>query len=137
MIDVDHFKSVNDQLGHAAGDKCLCAVAASIGRILETTGNTLFRFGGEEFVVLMPGSDSKQAYLLGDAICEQLSKLNLADQNGPDSLSVSIGVAGFIPGRRQRSEQLVEMADIALYRAKESGRNRVEVAEETGGQLRA
>ncbi|MGC1508194.1 sensor domain-containing diguanylate cyclase [Ketobacter sp.] len=137
MIDVDHFKAVNDQWGHAIGDKCLCAVAARISRLLGDTGHKLFRFGGEEFVVLMPGADPKQGYLLGDAICEQVSTVSLADLSGPDRVTVSIGVAGFTPAPSQRSEQLVGMADTALYRAKQSGRNRVQLALENGGQLRA
>ncbi|MEI2795123.1 diguanylate cyclase [Pseudoxanthomonas sp. F11] len=123
MLDIDHFKSVNDRHGHAAGDEVLTTFAARMRDHLREDG--LFgRFGGEEFAVLLPGVDAAAAL----AVAERLRLLASApiprDEGRPLDITVSVGVAS-APARVVGLEQLLSQADVALYRAKAMGRNRV------------
>jgi diguanylate cyclase (GGDEF)-like protein len=123
IIDVDLFKPVNDQYGHAAGDGVLRQMAAVVRRFVRGE-DIAARIGGEEFAVLLPESDLDAAL----AFAERL-RLAVADETfvlggEPRRITISIGVAGLGPGREDRS-QLMQAADGQLYRAKEEGRNRV------------
>jgi diguanylate cyclase (GGDEF)-like protein len=122
LIDVDHFKQFNDTFGHALGDERLKAIAERLAGWVGP-GEVLARYGGEEFVLLMPGSSINVALERADAIRRD------ARQAGPDGArsSISIGIAERIRHKPIDQAQLFEYADLALYRAKNAGRDRVEV----------
>ena len=155
-VDIDHFKSVNDTFGHETGDDVLCLVAARLARV--TGGGRAFRVGGEEFTVLFPGKTAQEALpdleLLRATIEGSVFRLRGADRRaqprGPDRraggrrsgrpktyssiggelrVTVSIGVAD--PGTSEsKVDDVIRLADQALYRAKKAGRNRIELGEE-------
>lgn len=120
--DVDHFKRINDSYGHAAGDKALKALAKLISSKVRET-DFVARFGGEEFVVIMPGADLKSAESVADKLRASVEGLSFHFKGEPVSISVSCGVAQFKQG--ETIESVFERADKALYQAKEGGRNRV------------
>lgn len=121
LLDVDHFKRVNDELGHPAGDSILMAIARLISA--NTRANDIAcRWGGEEFLVLCPETDRQQALALAERIRSQVES---AEFSGGRGQSVSIGVASLEPG--ESAEALVKRADMALYRSKNAGRNKVSV----------
>lgn len=125
MFDIDHFKSINDTYGHPAGDTVIAGVAKLITHETRST-DIACRYGGEEFIIIMPETDPKQALLLCDRIrkhCEQMSWPSHPTRN----VTVSIGVAGLSEGQTIQitPEAWVELADRNLYDAKQSGRNRV------------
>jgi diguanylate cyclase (GGDEF)-like protein len=115
MIDVDEFKSINDGYGHETGDKLLVAVARTILQTIRP-GDFAARFGGDEFVVLLPATGEAD----GAAIAERI-RIAVADADSSLPITLSIGAAAFSASNRLTSQS----ADRALYRAKESGRNRV------------
>jgi diguanylate cyclase (GGDEF)-like protein len=123
MIDVDHFKHYNDRHGHLAGDHALKSVAQRLAKSIHER-EVLARFGGEEFVVLLPGAELGAARARGEELRHDL------EAHGEDfeHLTVSVGVAATVPGGGVTPNGLIDAADQALYRAKHAGRNRVEVA---------
>lgn len=126
MIDVDHFKKFNDTFGHHAGDLVLQNVARTIEAQFRRS-DVACRFGGEEFTVLLPGTDLELAQRLANGVLEGIRELVLSHDNKPlDRITASLGVAIF-PGHGGSPEALLEAADAALYQAKEAGRNRVVV----------
>ncbi len=125
MIDIDHFKRINDDHGHNAGDVVLKQVSALLLKSVREI-DTVSRFGGEEFMVILPSTDSSSAKVVAERMRDMIASFPFQDINRP--ITVSIGIAG-MPDERLRNEDLmIRCADIALYRAKQSGRNRVEVA---------
>lgn len=125
MVDIDHFKSVNDTHGHVVGDAVLKQVAHAINETVRG-GDVLARFGGEEFVVLLPNTPMEGAECVADNICNKVRNTYMDRRNvGKDigKVTVSVGVALF--AAQESSEEFLVRADTALYRAKESGRNRV------------
>ncbi len=134
FVDIDHFKQVNDQYGHAVGDTCLRDVAAAIKTELRET-DCLARYGGEEFVVLLPAASPEQALLTAERIrlCVAELRVDLSllstGKQAPMGVTVSIGACSWLP-QQQATEQvdkaLLQAADQAMYRAKLAGRNRVE-----------
>ncbi|MDT8450430.1 MAG: GGDEF domain-containing protein, partial [Wenzhouxiangellaceae bacterium] len=134
MIDLDHFKEFNDSAGHLAGDECLKQVARTLEECVERSTDLVARFGGEEFVVLLPDTDSDGAESVGERIRERIDDLKFAPPEGGqgDGITASVGCATARPGRseqrteqRLRPEQLLRRADEAMYAAKRAGRNRV------------
>jgi diguanylate cyclase (GGDEF)-like protein len=123
MIDVDNFKSFNDQYGHIAGDSVLVAVAEALREYLRPT-DLLARFGGDEFAVLLPDLQLKQARQTAERIRQQIAGLS------PPSLATAVTVSIGLAGRTDQDDvaTLVQRADAAMYDAKESGRNRVAIA---------
>jgi diguanylate cyclase (GGDEF)-like protein len=124
MLDVDHFKNVNDLMGHQAGDLAL----REIGRILQQTvrsSDMAARYGGEEFVVILPQTTEEQAWLLAERLREKIEAKVIAHGERMFQVTVSIGVASLKPGALEKREELLERADQALYRAKAAGRNMV------------
>ncbi|MFK7885974.1 MAG: diguanylate cyclase [Gammaproteobacteria bacterium] len=124
MVDIDRFKNVNDQFGHAAGD----AVLAGVARILEQEkhdNHLLGRFGGEEFVMMMPDIDHQEAFILCDRAREQIAKANFKFEGLSLSVNVSVGMATRTQGEIVSLDGLISEADAAMYRAKRLGRNRV------------
>lgn len=127
MLDIDHFKKVNDTHGHAAGDIVLKEFASRIGRNIRGV-DLAARYGGEEFVVMMPETSSDLAATIGGRLKDEIASnpFDIGDAGEPINVTVSIGVATSRDG--QTPNQLIEEADKALYEAKFSGRNRVVVA---------
>jgi diguanylate cyclase (GGDEF)-like protein len=123
MIDIDDFKKVNDTYGHDTGDGVLRLVAQTIRRSLRKI-DLIFRYGGEEFVVLLPGAGADSARRTAERIRGVVARAELALEDGR-KVKVTISVGGCIyPGNAQNENQLLRMADKALYEAKEEGKNR-------------
>jgi len=125
LLDIDHFKAINDHHGHAAGDEALKHIAALLQtgvRAVDRVG----RFGGEEFVVLLPGFDLAQAAETAEVLRARLVAQRIQREGGALSMSASFGVAEWF-GPGEEPSRLLMRADQALYRAKRSGRNRVQV----------
>lgn len=125
LLDIDHFKAVNDTYGHACGDSVLRELA---NRSLQTLRgmDSACRLGGEEFLMLLPDTTPEQAQLVAERLRQATESRPIDTTVGPISVTISIGVAGLIPG--ESGLQLLERADEALYEAKRLGRNRVEIA---------
>ncbi len=118
--DVDHFKRVNDELGHAVGDRVLRSIAATFATSLRVT-DVVARYGGEEFVAALPGTSAAGALKVAERIRTTLDE----DRDPLDpSVTISFGVAVFVPGDEPAPAQLLARADAELYRAKRDGRNR-------------
>ena len=132
MLDVDVFKHFNDHYGHLAGDACLKSLALTLAQTGgRRDGDVVARFGGEEFVVLLPGADAPAALEVAQHIQQAIQALALPHEGAPhDIVTVSFGVASMAPQREQLAEELVRRADRAMYRAKQGGRNRIEQAPE-------
>lgn len=126
MIDVDHFKKVNDQHGHNTGDKVLKALARLMRQKLRQT-DILGRYGGDEFVVILPETELNNAKSVIDKLRVDLMNLQFTDHLDEISVSITCGIASYPPAHN--SEHLSVCADTALYRAKELGRNRVAIFE--------
>ena len=126
MIDVDHFKLFNDHYGHPAGDACLKKVTQAIKSCLHRTTDILGRYGGEEFIVLLPETDAKGAMCVAQSIGEAVNALQLRHHVSPtDScVTASIGGATCLRTTGHDLEELIKNADRALYKAKRAGRNR-------------
>jgi diguanylate cyclase len=125
MLDLDHFKRINDGYGHLAGDKVLKIIATVLRKRLRP-GDFIARFGGEEFVLLMPDSSLANALAAGEALRTAIEVCPFHFKGEPVTITVSMGVAQFQPG--ERSDLALKRADEALYRAKAAGRNRVQAA---------
>jgi diguanylate cyclase len=126
VIDIDHFKKFNDQYGHKAGDRVLRSVAASVQESLRAS-DLVFRYGGEEFVVILGGADLGIAAKLAEKVRQGVEKDYYIDKEKNMKVTVSLGVACVQPEDTELS--LFERADKALYVAKRKGRNQVEIAE--------
>lgn len=121
VIDIDHFKSINDNYGHAAGDKTLQVIAKSIAKSLRST-DFLARWGGEEFVVLLPDTELGNVERPLEDIRRHIENLPFKFKNKSVTITASIGATGFKAG--ENIEMVFERADAALYEAKNAGRNR-------------
>lgn len=131
MIDVDCFKALNDTYGHQCGDDCLREIARALEEGPRRGHDLVARIGGEEFVVLLPGSAENGARQIAGLIQAAVRALELPHKSSTasDFVTVSIGVCSRRPGRDDQAEAMVQAADTALYAAKRLGRNRVEMAE--------
>lgn len=126
MIDVDHFKSVNDKYGHAAGDECLRTIASHLIGGVRLPPDVAARFGGEEFCLLLPETSNKGAVAVAERIRQSIHGSVISSDRSMFSVSISIGVYTQIGGE-YNGEQALKNADAALYQAKDAGRNRVTV----------
>lgn len=124
IIDVDHFKSVNDTYGHLGGDACLVHLAHAINKPINRATDIAVRYGGEEFAVLLSGCNPQQSKKMADAIMQSIQQHKFIYQDGEIPITVSIGIATLVPRPNQKSNELIEQADSALYRSKAAGRNR-------------
>lgn len=127
VVDVDHFKAFNDTYGHAAGDEVLRRVASTLQTSLRRPGDFVSRYGGEEFVMLLPGIDSEGARILSEH-----TRADIEGEQIPHAVSevapwitISLGGATRIPQENGESSELFRLADTYLYEAKHTGRNRV------------
>jgi two-component system cell cycle response regulator len=124
-LDVDHFKSVNDENGHAVGDRVLQEIASRLKQSIRNI-DMICRIGGEEFVIVLPNTNAEVAAKIADRMCRSISAkpFNVGARSGPLTITVSIGVAA-VEGSSDTMESIMRRADEALYCAKREGRNRV------------
>ncbi len=136
FCDIDYFKRFNDTYGHQAGDACLVRVAHTMEESLNRPADLAARYGGEEFVALLVDTEREGARLLAERIRERIESLQLEHRASTVApvLTVSLGVATSQPRPAQPAEDLVSWADRALYRAKQGGRNRVALADDSKGE---
>jgi diguanylate cyclase (GGDEF)-like protein len=127
MLDLDHFKAINDHHGHAVGDAVLQAVAATVRHSVREQ-DLVCRYGGEEFLVLLPRTNALDAGQIGWRLRHDVERLVVLDGQHPIPVTVSIGVASLPFEGRATLDDLIQQADSALYRAKAAGRNRVVLA---------
>jgi diguanylate cyclase (GGDEF)-like protein len=122
MIDVDHFKQINDQHGHSVGDQVLQEIARTIENVCRET-DISFRYGGEEFVVLLRKTSEMGARIIGERLRREINTIEIDKAGHKIQPSVSIGIGTRASGQKEHINDLFERADKALYRAKQSGRN--------------
>jgi diguanylate cyclase (GGDEF)-like protein len=125
MIDIDHFKSFNDDHGHVAGDACLRAVAERLSSSIGRAADLLARYGGEEFAAILPETGNDEAARLAEELRNRVESLELPGTPASASITVSIGVATTVPDDERTPEDLIRRADASLYVAKQRGRNLV------------
>lgn len=126
MVDVDDFKAYNDRLGHQKGDECLVKVAAALQSVLRQPGDSVSRYGGEEFILLLPETELEAACAIAERLRTRIQGLELphpASRTGTH-VTVSIGITVGVPALDQLAYILIGQADLALYAAKDMGRNR-------------
>jgi diguanylate cyclase (GGDEF)-like protein len=125
LFDIDYFKLYNDLYGHQMGDDCLTAIAQTVKQVLSRPADLVTRYGGEEFAVILPNTDIQGAFTVSEQIRTAVTTLGFAHQNSDiaEIVTVSLGVASLLPSLNQELSILIKQADIALYRAKEQGRN--------------
>nr|CAA6829429.1 MAG: diguanylate cyclase/phosphodiesterase (GGDEF & EAL domains) with PAS/PAC sensor(s) [uncultured Thiotrichaceae bacterium] len=124
MIDLDHFKLINDTYGHVAGDECLFKVASVLQHEMKRATDTVARFGGEEFVIMTTLTDIVELPAMAERLVRAVDAIDMRRNGEKLSISCSIGLATMIPSRGMDKEKLLKAADKALYLAKEKGRNR-------------
>lgn len=131
MIDIDYYKNFNDCYGHKAGDDVLVQVAQALKAFFKRSNDLIVRYGGEEFIIIMPEFGKKGAIQMALSLRKIIEDLNIPHKSSPVSsrLTVSIGVASRIPGTECSPEDLFVAVDKALYHAKNAGRNRVKSAD--------
>ncbi len=132
MIDIDYFKFYNDTYGHQDGDDCLKEVARALDDALERSGDFVSRYGGEEFVAVLPNTDLAGAMVVAENMKANVSDLKLKHESSKvsDHVTISLGVGSISPSRRSEPSDLILEVDKALYKAKQNGRNRIEIIEE-------
>jgi diguanylate cyclase (GGDEF)-like protein len=124
MVDIDYFKKVNDSFGHTEGDKALCKIATLLKNSVRKD-DMVARYGGEEFVLVLPGAKLEVTSVIAERIRRLVETTLFEIGDAPIHLSISLGISN-LPAHRARSkEELIKMADLALYHAKREGRNRV------------
>lgn len=130
MIDIDFFKPFNDTYGHLAGDECLKAVAKTLHDLVKRPGDIICRYGGEEFIVLLPGTGLDGTVVVAEAMRAAIAALRVNNEASSvcDYITISLGAASGIPEMHKSAKDLIIAADRALYKAKKEGRNRTCIA---------
>ncbi|QJB57090.1 diguanylate cyclase [Pseudodesulfovibrio sp. zrk46] len=125
MLDIDHFKPYNDTYGHALGDDCLIKVAHAISDVVKRDVDKVARVGGEEFAIILPGTDLEGAEFVAEKVRKQVEKLGIPHTKSSISerVTASVGASSTIPQKEQIVRDLIKTADTALYQAKTDGRN--------------
>ncbi len=128
MLDIDFFKNYNDHYGHPAGDAAIIAVANCMRNTIKRSSDLVARYGGEEFIVLLPNSTPTAAQMLAENIRSAIADLKMPHLNSliANHLTVSIGVSSFLPGMVVDATTFLKNTDLALYAAKQKGRNQVQ-----------
>jgi diguanylate cyclase (GGDEF)-like protein len=127
IVDIDHFKNVNDTYGHAVGDDVLRTIAARLREQIRHP-DTIGRYGGEEFLIVLPNSELKAAVEQANRLCQHVRAMRIDNNNQTLTVSISIGVAQ-LRIAQENWEQLLHRADVAMYQAKNNGRDQWAVAE--------
>jgi len=125
LVDLDHFKNINDTYGHSIGDECLKAAAQSMVKGMLRESDRVARWGGEEFIILLPNADRGAAQTVAHRVLKAVGNTRIPYPGGMVRLACSIGVATLNPRDRCEAKDLINDADRALYEAKSQGRNRV------------
>lgn len=125
LIDIDHFKLYNDTYGHLQGDECLQQVARTLQKTVSRPADLVARYGGEEFSLILPLTDKKGAMFLADKMKQAVAALQIEHSSSKTGkyVTISQGVVTLVPSAEQNSQDFIQMADKALYRAKENGRD--------------
>ncbi|MEH6628060.1 MAG: diguanylate cyclase [Motiliproteus sp.] len=126
MVDIDHFKQFNDHYGHLEGDRCLNRVAQALTNPLKRPADCIFRYGGEEFIAVLPETDQTVALKLAEQMRAEVADLQIThayNEHNHPNVSISLGVSSTIPHSRVSPSSLVQSADERLYAAKKAGRN--------------
>lgn len=135
LIDIDHFKTLNDHYGHLLGDDCLRQLANVLREFSQRPGDLAARYGGEEFALVLPEISLEQSRLLAESLRQTIAGIVIPSDTGePVCFTASLGLIHSDQALRHTPESMIHQADLALYRAKQLGRNRVEIAEETVAQ---
>jgi diguanylate cyclase (GGDEF)-like protein len=122
MMDIDHFKAVNDELGHQAGDEVLCALVQTLRNVVRAV-DMIVRWGGEEFLVVLPETDAAAAMITGERVRAAIATMEVGHASSTNTqITVSVGVAVTVG---DSLDELLHRSDVALYLAKAAGRNRV------------
>jgi diguanylate cyclase (GGDEF)-like protein len=125
LVDVDHFKRFNDAYGHPRGDRVLHRVAQCLSGTLGRAADSVFRIGGEEFALVLPDTDQAGAGLIGERVCSAVRSAGIAHRDSPVGVvTMSFGSCSAVVRDGDRSDELLSLADQALYRAKREGRDR-------------
>lgn len=129
MMDIDNFKAFNDIYGHQAGDECLIQVAQQLYNTFLRKTDFVGRYGGEEFVCILPNTTLENSFLIAEKMRERVMELEI--QHGGSQITniitISLGLASCFPEKESLSSKLIEQADIALYQSKKSGRNKTSI----------
>jgi diguanylate cyclase len=126
MVDIDHFKNFNDTYGHLIGDDCLVAVAEAIAQAARRTTDFVARYGGEEFAVIITDATPDHLFGFGERVRQAVAEMEFLVEGRRVPVTVSVGGGALTPTPADAQEELIRLADGALYRAKHAGRNRVE-----------
>lgn len=124
MVDVDHFKQVNDTHGHLAGDLCLRQVAKILKTTVRRPADAVARYGGEEFAIILPNTEAEGAKVVAEKLRQAIESRPVATDQESIPITISLGVTSWLPAPQDDPEKLISAADEGLYQAKESGRNR-------------
>lgn len=130
LIDIDHFKQLNDQHGHIAGDECLKCFAELLTRMVNRKTDMVARYGGEEFALVLPETSQDAAFVVAEKVRLAVEEMNFSFKGTVIPITVSLGVVGMMPDHRLTVTDFVDAADNALYSAKHRGRNRSVMASE-------
>jgi len=130
MFDIDYFKEFNDTYGHTVGDTCLKMVATTVGKLVIKANAELFRYGGEEFVILYPKATTSDARKLGEEVLNSIEKLSIPHATSKVSYTVTVSVGIASMNHAEHPEEIINLTDKALYHAKESGKNQLKVYNE-------
>lgn len=132
MIDTDFFKPFNDTYGHQRGDDCLMLIANTLRNALNRPADMIARYGGDEFMILIPGANEEGAAAMAEAMRVRVEGLEIRHEGSPDDkvMTISLGVVTGYPTRGFSTGELIAAADEALYQAKDEGRNRFIISRE-------
>jgi diguanylate cyclase (GGDEF)-like protein len=124
MVDIDHFKKINDTFGHTEGDQALCKISSLLKTSVRKK-DTVARYGGEEFILILPEAGLEESFVIAERIRRQVENTSFEVGQAQVNLTLSMGISNFPSHRAKSKEDLVKMADQALYDAKRGGRNKV------------
>jgi diguanylate cyclase (GGDEF)-like protein len=126
MMDIDHFKNVNDQYGHLVGDKCIKTVARTLEKALKRPSDDVCRYGGEEFALILPSTDLEGALILVEQLRAEIERTSIQAENVSVNITISAGIGSAVADLNQPEDVILALADKQLYAAKNAGRNNVQ-----------